>query len=307
MLTTILASSDTTVVEEVADGAAETAESVADTAIDQLESFSELFSILKFDNLINIGVRLLVIILVLTLSYRVIKYLLNRAYETRRHHGNVTESNIKQLKTARHMVQSIIFYSFILIGLIAVMSIFGFDMRGLATSAGIAGAALVLISQNIILDWISGVFILVERQFNVGDYVKLGDYTGEVQTISIRQTVLKTDFNETVTIPNGTIKVVVNYTKDPVTEYFDIRIHDASRLDEGKRALEAVCVQMNHRFDEMLTSPCRVMGVQEIIGTGLTMRLTFQSNKGDTYPILRALREECTRALTAIGLQQQLS
>lgn len=307
MLGTILASSDATVVEEVADGAAETAESVADTAIDQLASFSELFSFFKLENIINIGVRLLVIVLVLTLSYRVVKYLLNRAYETRRNHGNVSESNIKQLETARHMVQSIIFYSFILIGLIAVMSIFGFDMRGLATSAGIAGAALVLISQNIILDWISGVFILVERQFNVGDYVKLGDYTGVVQSISIRQTVLKTDFNETVTIPNGTIKVVLNYTKEPVIEYFDVRIHDASRLDEGKQALEAVCAQVNERFGDMLTSPCRVMGVQDIIGTGLIMRLTFQSIKGDTYPILRALREESTRSLTAIGLQQQLS
>ena len=150
MLETILASSDTTVVKDVADGAAETAESVADTAIDQLESFSDLFSILKLDNLINISVRLLAIILVLTISYRVVKYLLNRAYETRRNHGNVSESSIKQLETARHMVQSIIFYSFIVIGLIAIMSIFGFDMRGLATSAGIAGAALVLISQNII-------------------------------------------------------------------------------------------------------------------------------------------------------------
>lgn len=307
MLETILASSDTTVVKDVADGAAETAESVADTAIDQLESFSDLFSILKLDNLINISVRLLVIILVLTISYRVVKYLLNRAYETRRNHGNVSESSIKQLETARHMVQSIIFYSFIVIGLIAIMSIFGFDMRGLATSAGIAGAALVLISQNIILDWISGIFILVERQFNVGDYVKLGDYTGEVQSISIRQTVLRTDYNETVTIPNGGIKIVVNYTKDPVTEYFDIRIHDASRLDEGKQALEAVCAQINLRFDDMLTSPCRVMGVQKIVGTGLEMRLTFQSKKSDTYPILRALREECTRALTAKGLQQQLS
>ena len=73
MLETILASSDTTVVKDVADGAAETAESVADTAIDQLESFSDLFSILKLDNLINISVRLLVIILVLTISYRVVK------------------------------------------------------------------------------------------------------------------------------------------------------------------------------------------------------------------------------------------
>ena len=58
------------------------------------------------------------------------------------------------------MVLSVIFYATILLGAMAILSIFGFDMRALAASAGIAGAALVFISQNVILDWINGVFIL---------------------------------------------------------------------------------------------------------------------------------------------------
>ena len=214
---------------------------------------------------------------------------------------------MKQLETSRRMVISVIFYAFIIIGVMAILGIFGFDVRALAASAGIAGAALVYISQNVILDWINGIFILVERQFSVGDYVKIAEFCGEVQSITIRHTVIKTDFNETVSIPNGSIKIVVNYTQNPVTEFFDVRIHDASRIDDGKEALNKACAIVNHRFEKEMVQPCRLLGVQEIIGTGLIMRLTFQSTKGDTYAILRALREESTRALSAVGLQQQIS
>lgn len=302
----LLASSDPDVAGDVADTAAETVETVTDSAIDQLDALGEFFSFFNLNNVLTIGVRVLVIVLVFMLAYRGARMLVNRAYDTRYRISRVSEENRKQLETSRRMVLSVIFYAMLIIGAMAVLGIFGFDMRALATSAGIAGAALVLISQNVILDWINGVFILVERQFSVGDYVKIGEYAGEVQSITIRCTVIKTDFNETVRIPNGDINVVVNYSQEPVTEYFDIRIHDASRLDEGKAVLEGVCALVNKRHADVLVSPCRVLGVQEIIGTGLTMRLTFQSRKSDTYAVLRSLREEGIHALGAVGLQQQL-
>lgn len=303
----ILASSDPSIAGEVADTASETAESVADSAVDQLQSMGDLFSFLNINNILTIGVRVLVIVVVLGLVYRGVRMLVNRAYETRYRMGRMSDDGLKQLETSRRMVVSVLFYITIIIGIMAVLSIFGFDIRALAASAGIAGAALVFISQNVILDWINGVFILVERQFSVGDYIKVGEHVGVVQSITIRHTVIKTDFNETVSIPNGDINIVVNYSQDAVTEFFDVRLHDATRLDEGKEILNRVCAIVNSRFEAELVSPVRVLGVQEIIGTGLTMRLMFQSSKADTYPILRALREESIHALTAVGLQQQLS
>lgn len=307
MMELLLASSDPSLVDDVADTATETAETVADNAVDQLHMLGDFLSIFNLNNILSIGVRILVIVLVLGLAYRLVRMLVNRAYEARYKVGRLSEDNMKQLETSRRMVISVLFYAFIIIGVMAVLSIFGFDVRALAASAGIAGAALVYISQNVILDWINGIFILVERQFSVGDYVKIAEFCGEVQSITIRHTVIKTDFNETVSVPNGSIKIVVNYTQNPVTEFFDVRIHDASRIDDGKEALTKACAIVNHRFEKELVQPCRLLGVQEIIGTGLVMRMTFQSTKGDTYAILRALREESTRALGAVGLQQQLS
>ena len=307
MMELLLASSDPSLVDDVADTATETAETVADNAVDQLHMLGDFLSIFNLNNVLSIGVRILVIVIVLGLSYRLVRMLVNRAYEARYKVGRMSEDNMKQLETSRRMVISVIFYAFIIIGVMAILGIFGFDVRALAASAGIAGAALVYISQNVILDWINGIFILVERQFSVGDYVKIAEFCGEVQSITIRHTVIKTDFNETVSIPNGSIKIVVNYTQNPVTEFFDVRIHDASRIDDGKEALYKACSIVNHRFEKEMVQPCRLLGVQEIIGTGLIMRLTFQSTKGDTYAILRALREESTRALSAVGLQQQIS
>lgn len=302
----LLASSDTSIAGEMADTASETAETVTDSAVQQLQSFEDLFSFLNINNLLSIGVRVLVIVLVLGIAYRVIRMLIDRAFQARTMVGRLSDDSMRQLETTRRMVVSVAFYGAIILGAIAVLSIFGFDMRALAASAGIAGAALVLISQNVILDWINGVFILVERQFSVGDYVKIGEYCGEVQSITIRCTVIKTDFNETVRIPNGDINIVVNYSQEPVTEFFDVRIHDATRLDEGRALLDRVCTLVNNRHGEQLVSPVRVLGVQEIVGTGATLRLTFKSSKSDTYPILRSLREESIHILSAAGLQQQL-
>lgn len=306
MLMTMLASSDPSLVDDVTDSASETAESVADSAVDQLQSFGDLFSFLNINNLLSIGVRVLVIVLVLGIAYRVVRTLINRAFKARMMVGRLSDDSMRQLETTRRMVLSVIFYATILLGAMAILSIFGFDMRALAASAGIAGAALVFISQNVILDWINGVFILVERQFSVGDYVRIGEYSGEVQSITIRHTVIKTDFNETVSIPNGDINIVVNYSQDPVTEFFDVRIHDATRLDEGKELLNRVCAVVNSRHEKQLVEPVHVLGVQEIIGTGAVLRLAFKSSKSATYPILRSLREESIHILSAAGLQQQL-
>ena len=91
-----------------------------------------------------------------------------------------------------------------------------------------------------------------------------------------------------------------------MTQFFDVRIHDAARLDEAQKVLEQVCGNVNVRHAEQLTEPCTVLGVQEIIGTGLTMRLMFKSMKDDTYPILRSLRSESIHLLGEKGLQQQV-
>ena len=96
MLMTMLASSDPSLVDDVADSASETAESVADSAVDQLQSFGDLFSFLNINNLLSIGVRVLVIVLVLGIAYRVVRTLINRAFKARMMVGRLSDASWKQ-------------------------------------------------------------------------------------------------------------------------------------------------------------------------------------------------------------------
>lgn len=297
----------TTITEDVVDTTVDTAQDVTSSAIDQFKSMSDLFAIFNLGNLLTVGVRILVIFLMLTALYQVIKRVLNTSYKTRVVRVAPGTEARKQMDTFHNLTSSSLFYIFLALGLVSCLGIFGFDVKSLATSAGIAGAAMVLVSQDLIKDWVGGFFILIDRQFDVGDYVCVGATTGEVKEITIRHTVIATDNNELVTIPNGDIHIVINYSKEPVVEFYDVRIHDATRLEEGLEALKKACDKVNNEYANVLSDPVMILGVQQLVGTAAVIRLRFKSSKNDTYPILRTLRAECLFAIREVGLEMQLS
>jgi len=96
---------------------------------------------------------------------------------------------------------------------ITIMSEWGINVAPILTGAGIMGLAVGFGAQSLVKDAINGFFILLENQFNVGDYVKISGFEGKVVTMSLRNTVLKTDRGVTHNIPNSKIDVVTKYTK----------------------------------------------------------------------------------------------
>lgn len=287
------------------DVATDAAKTVTQSAIEQFKSMSDLFAVFNLGNLLSVSVRFLVMFIILTILYRITKRVIVTSYSRRSQQLTSSSDARKQLDTFYNLSKSTVFYVFLAMGAVGCLGIFGFDVRSLATSAGIAGAALVLISQDLIKDWVGGVFILVDRQFDVGDYVTIGEYTGKVRQISIRHTQIATDNAELVTIPNGDIHTVINYSKEPVIEFYDVRIHDATRLDDGLAALGKAIATVNAQYKTMLVEPATIMGVQELVGTAAVLRLRFASKKDDTYGILRSLRAECLCELTKVDLQMK--
>ncbi len=276
---------------------ADTAEKVADGAIKQLDIFGELFSTANIQNLLVIAVRIAVVVLVLLVFYRVTITLFKGAI-----HQQIRRTDVlgaQQLRTLSHLIQSILFYTCLFVGGFACMSILGFDMRGMAASAGVAGLVIAFVSQSIIKDWICGVFIIVDRQYQVGDVIKVGNTIGRVQRISIRDTVLVTDANHTVFVPNGSITEITNYSKLPPLYSIEIGVSYDSDIDEVKASLQRACDKVNDLYQDVLLEPCRVLGIQSFEASAVMMKVCFNSKPFEQYPILRQLREECKRALDA--------
>jgi len=102
------------------------------------------------------------------------------------------------------------------VAIFLVLELIGIDIRPLLAGAGIVGLAVGFGSQTLIKDFVSGIFIILENQYNVGDTVKIGTYTGKIERISFRSTVLKDEKEGLIYISNGSIGSIANLTQGKI-------------------------------------------------------------------------------------------
>ena len=95
-----------------------------------------------------------------------------------------------------------------IVTLLMVLGLFGVDIRPILAGAGVIGLAIGFGAQSLVKDFVSGLFILVENQYGIGDKVKIGGFEGRVIRITMRSTVLRDDEGKTFSISNGLIKDV---------------------------------------------------------------------------------------------------
>ena len=98
--------------------------------------------------------------------------------------------------------------------LLMILSLFGIDIRPVLAGAGVIGLAIGFGAQSLVKDFVSGLFILVENQYGIGDTIKIGSFEGQVVRITMRSTVLKNDEGKTYYISNGLIKDVINMSQN---------------------------------------------------------------------------------------------
>ena len=94
-----------------------------------------------------------------------------------------------------------------------ILNLFGIDIRPILAGAGVIGLAIGFGAQSLVKDFVSGLFILVENQYGIGDKIKIGNFEGNVTRITMRSTVLKDETGKTYYIANGMIKDIINMSQ----------------------------------------------------------------------------------------------
>ena len=125
---------------------------------------------------------------------------------------NVSQKE-KRAETLGHIIVTtgnIVIY---IVTLLMVLSLFGVDITPILAGAGVIGLAIGFGAQSLVKDFVSGLFILVESQYSIGDRVKIGSFEGRVIRITMRSTVLRNDEGKTFYISNGLIKDVTNLSQ----------------------------------------------------------------------------------------------
>jgi moderate conductance mechanosensitive channel len=189
--------------------------------------------------------------------------------------------------------------------LMLIAGVIGLALGPLIAGAGIVGLALGFGSQSLVKDWISGLFMLMEDQYGIGDVVDLGPATGVVERFSLRSTVIRS-LNGTVWhIPNGEITRVGNLSQVWSMALVEVAVAYQTNLDTAiavmTRTAERVVAQEEFASN-VLESPV-VTGVEQLGDSGITIRLMVKTAAGAQWELQRALRKAVKEDFESEGIE----
>jgi small conductance mechanosensitive channel len=174
------------------------------------------------------------------------------------------------------ILENLIYFGLIALGVLVALPLLGIPPEASVTVFGVAGLAISLALRDVLSNLVAGLYILMERPFRIGDRIELpGGHRGEVETIALRTTMLRTENNVRIIVPNATIysSVIVNRSAYPA-QRGELLITVAPGEEELrllKERLEAAV----RKVAELASEPPPVVWLEGTAGGKATFRLRF--------------------------------
>lgn len=180
----------------------------------------------------------------------------------------------------------------LVMALIMILDRLGLNVTPILAGAGVAGVAIGFGAQTLVQDWISGLFILTEDQFGVGDVIRTNAITGRVEKLTLRRTLLRDPEGALHTIPNGEIRIVANLTRDWRQIQLDVSVSESENVERILRLLENVAEEMRRHpeLGSALLEPPKVLGVERISPTHTDIRMQLKTQAERKDEVARELR-----------------
>jgi small conductance mechanosensitive channel len=191
------------------------------------------------------------------------------------------------------------------VAFVAVLGVLEINLGPLLAGAGIAGVALGFGAQNLVRDFLSGTFIILEDQYGVGDIVDLGEAVGTVEKITLRVTRLR-DVNGVVWhVPNGEILRVANKSQDWARAVLDVDVAYSTDLAQARDVIErtAQVMSADSEWQPRILDAPEVWGVEAFGPVGVTMRVVVKTQAGIQADVLRELRRRVKEAFDEAGIE----
>ncbi|MFI1400006.1 mechanosensitive ion channel family protein [Streptomyces sp. NPDC020681] len=197
--------------------------------------------------------------------------------------------------------------SFVILGTAGLMILgaFKIDLAPLLASAGVAGVAIGFGARNLVTDFLSGVFMIMEDQYGVGDSIDAGVASGEVIEVGLRVTKLRGDNGEIWYVRNGEIKRIGNLSQGWATAMVDVTVRPTEDLDHVNSVIAEVADDLAKAepWNERLWGPVEALGLTEVLLESMTIRVSAKTMPGKALGVERELRWRIKRAFDAAGIR----
>ena len=179
-----------------------------------------------------------------------------------------------------------------IVALLTAVREFHIDITPALTLAGLASLAVGFGAQTLVRDVITGIYIVLEDQYIVGDTIQFADYIGRVEHLTLRRTVIRDARGALVTIANGEIRTVSNLSRDWSQAFVDVSLAPESPIEKAMQALEsaAAALRSDPAWSQALVDGPRILGVQSFDRSSSTVRLQVRTAPTRQDEVARELR-----------------
>ncbi len=224
--------------------------------------------------------------------------------------GRVVSEQTKRSRAIAEVIEwAVISLTYFVAVLLAIREL-GIPLTTLVAPATVVGVALGFGAQQVVADLLAGFFLFSERQFGIGDLIRLSQpgqttgVTGTVEQLTLRVTKLRTVSGEFVVVPNSALRQVTNLSKDWSRVVLDIPVSATENLERATTVLREAADSLAHddAWTNLLLGDPVVAGVETIEVGYVRLRLVVRTLPGRQFDVSRELRFRCATALRDAGI-----
>ncbi|MCU1690689.1 MAG: mscS [Jatrophihabitantaceae bacterium] len=217
--------------------------------------------------------------------------------------STIGERRRQRAETIASVLKSAASFALFVIAVLYVLAELDFSLAPLLAGTSIVGVAIGFGAQNIIKDFLGGMFMILEDQYGVGDVIDLKDATGTVEAVGLRTTRLRDEGGTVWYMRNGEIVRVGNHSQGFAQVVLDVPIKpdgDVARAESVMRAV-AASIAADPEWTELFLEDPRVLGIQSITLEATTIRLTARVRPLEQWRVARELRGRIRQSLDDAG------
>lgn len=210
---------------------------------------------------------------------------------------------VQRTKTIGSVLSNFITWGIALITVTMILNELGVEVGALIAGAGILGAAVGFGAQSLVRDLISGLFIVFEDQYGVGDVVDLGEVKGAIEQVGLRVTQVRDVEGTLWYVRNGEIGRVGNKSQGFTRVLVDLTFETSVDVEKAKATLLSAAKKLEKsQVKDLLIGASEVWGIQSLTGDGIVIRLVQQVAPKAGDDVARELRSQIVAALKAAKL-----
>jgi small conductance mechanosensitive channel len=215
-----------------------------------------------------------------------------------------TEIN-KRSNTLSSILVSVMGIVIALLAILTILPEFGVNIATLIAGLGVGGLAIAFAAQNLVRDFITGFFILLEDQYRVGDVVAIASIAGLVEEIGLRRTILRDLDGIVHSVPNGKVEVSSNMTRKFSRVNMDISVGYGENLDRVIEVINIVCNEIAEDpkwKEDLLTTPA-VVRVNNLGDSGIDIKIMGDTKPSRQWDVMGELRLRIKKTFDSHGIE----